>query len=243
MIRFLLLVMLVLCQRIALCGRFNLRNPKDIEARFGHMDWHEKRIEPRFNIAPTQEILTIVLTPEGKREVQAATWGLVPFWMRKSSSQKPSPQINARAETVSSSPMFRTALKEHRCLIPASGFYEWIREGKTRTPMHIQLRDGGLFAFAGLWLPGKRDGLPTATIVTSQPNELVAQIHNRMPVILRAEDEAAWLDPSEQNPTRLLKTFPTEEMRAYAVQPLVNSFQNDGPELIEPAIVEQLRLP
>ncbi len=243
MIRFLLLVMLVLCQRIALCGRFNLRNPKDIEARFGHMDWHEKRIEPRFNIAPTQEILTIVLQEDGSRKVQEATWGLVPFWMRKSSSQKPSPQINARAETVSSSPMFRTALKEHRCLIPASGFYEWIREGKSRTPMHIQLKDGGLFAFAGLWLPGKRDGLPTATIVTGKPNELVAQIHNRMPVILRLEHEAAWLDPNEQNPTRLLKTFPADEMRAYAVQPLVNSFQNDGPELIEPAAVEQLRLP
>jgi putative SOS response-associated peptidase YedK len=108
--------------------------------------------------------------------------------------------------------------------------------------MHIQLKDGQLFAFAGLWLPGKRDGLPTATIVTGKPNELVSQIHNRMPVILRPEDEAAWLNPAERDPTRLLQPFPADLMRAYTVQPLVNSAQNEGPELIEPAKVEQLRL-
>jgi putative SOS response-associated peptidase YedK len=237
-IRLVLLAALLIYHRLVLCGRFNLTKPKDIEARFGHMDWHERRIEPRFNIAPTQEILTIVLGPEGERQVQMATWGLVPFWMR----DKPAPQINARMETVSTSPMFRTALAKHRCLIPATGFYEWIRQAKTKTPMHIQLKDGGLFAFAGLWLPGKRDGLPTATIVTGVPNELVAQIHNRMPVILRTEDEAAWLDPSEANPKRLLRTFPAEDMHAYAVRPLVNSFQNEGPEVLEPAQVEQLRL-
>ncbi len=199
------------------------------------MDWQERRIEPRFNIAPTQEILTIVQSPEGKRQVQAATWGLVPFWMR----DKPSPQINARAETLSKSPMFRTALAKHRCLMPANGFYEWLRPDKT--PMHIQLNEGQLFAFAGLWLPGKRDGLPTATIVTGKPNDLVSRIHNRMPVILLPEDEAAWLDPDEKDPSRLLKPFPAELMHAYAVQPLVNSAQNEGRELIEPAKVEQLR--
>jgi putative SOS response-associated peptidase YedK len=217
------------------CGRFNLSSPKEIEARFGFMDWHERRIEPRFNIAPTQEILTIVQLENGKRAVQAATWGLVPFWMR----DKPSPQINARAETLKTSPMFRTSLAKHRCLIPANGFYEWRKPNKT--PMHIQLKDGGLFAFAGLWLPGKRDGLPTATIVTGRPNELVAEIHNRMPAILRREDEAAWLDPNESDPARLLMPFPAAEMHAYAVSSLVNSFQNEGPALIEPAKVEQLR--
>ncbi len=210
---------------------------QDIEARFGFLDWYEKRIEPRFNIAPTQEILTIVVDGNGSRIVQPATWGLVPFWMR----DKPQPQINARAETVATSPMFRGALKEHRCLIPATGFYEWRRPGKV--PMHIGLKDGGLFAFAGLWLPGKRDGLPTATIVTGSPNELVADIHNRMPVILRPEDEVGWLNPLESDPTRFLKEpYPAELMKAYAVKPLVNSFQNEGPEVLEPAEVEQLRL-
>ena len=99
-----------------MCGRFNLTSPADIEKRFGFMDWHERRIEPRFNIAPTQEILTVVAMPDGRRSVQVMTWGLVPFWMRS----KPKPQINARAETARSSPMFRGAL---RCLIPANGFY------------------------------------------------------------------------------------------------------------------------
>ena len=195
------------------------------------MDWHERRIEPRFNIAPTQEILTIVQRDDGGRAVQAATWGLVPFWMR----DKPKPVINSRAETVGKSPMFRGT---SRCLIPANGFYEWLDK---QTPMHIGLKDGGLFAFAGLWLPGKRDGLPTATILTTQPNELVTTIHNRMPVILRAEDEAAWLDPATADPLSLLRPFPAELMRAYAVRPLVNSANNEGPELIEPAEVQQLR--
>jgi putative SOS response-associated peptidase YedK len=213
------------------CGRFNLTRAKDIEARFGFMDWHERRIEPRFNIAPTQEILTIVQHTDGGRAVQTATWGLVPFWMR----DKPRPQINARAERVATSPMFRGA---SRCLIPATGFYEWLDK---QTPMHIGLTDGGLFAFAGLWLEGKRDGLPTATILTTQPNELVATIHTRMPAILWPEDEAAWLNPATENALQLVKPYPAELMRAYAVRTLVNNANNEGPELIEPAEVQQLR--
>src|SRR5215470_9219396 len=155
MIGLLFLAMIGILTRSMLCGRFNLTSPKDIEARFGFMDWHERRIEPRFNIAPTQEILTIVQRDDGERAVQTMTWGLVPFWMR----DKPRPQINARVETARQSSMFRGA---RRCLIPATGFYEW----RNKAPMHIGLLDGGLFAFAGLWLPGPRDGLPTATILT-----------------------------------------------------------------------------
>lgn len=233
MIRLLLLATLLFCQRLVLCGRFNLTSPKDIEERFGFMDWHERRPEPRFNIAPTQEILTIVQRADGARAVQTAKWGLVPFWMRDTRSQKPRPQINARAETARTSPMFRGA---ERCLIPANGFYEW----RAKAPMHIGLRDGGLFAFAGLWLAGKHDGPPTATILTCPPNELVATIHNRMPVILRPEDEATWLDPSARDPWSLLAPLPAELMRAYAVVPLVNKADNEGPELLEPAPVEQL---
>jgi putative SOS response-associated peptidase YedK len=127
--------------------------------------------------------------------------------------------------------MFRGA---QPCLIPATGFYEWV----AKTPMHIQLADGGLFAFAGLWLAGPRDGLPSATILTTQPNDLVSTIHNRMPVILRPEDEAAWLDGSLSDVSR---PFPSELMHAYAVVPLVNSVANDGPELLEPAQAQQLR--
>lgn len=226
MIRGLFLAMLAIWLRNVLCGRFNLTRPQDIEARFGFMDWHERRVEPRFNIAPTQEILTIVGRADGGRAVQVATWGLVPFWMR----DKPKPRINARIETIGSSPMFRTAA---RCLIPATGFYEW----RAKAPMHIQLRDGGLFAFAGLWLPGSGSALPSATILTCAPNSLVAAIHDRMPVILRPEDEAAWLSG-----TTVPSPVPSEQMRAYAVVPLVNSVANDGPELLQPAAVEQLPL-
>jgi putative SOS response-associated peptidase YedK len=228
-IRLLFLAMLLMCHRLVLCGRFNLTRAGDIEKRFGFMDWHERRIEPRFNIAPTQEILTIVAGADGARTVQAMTWGLVPFWMR----DKPKPQINARVESARTSPMFRSA---SRCLIPATGFYEW----RSKAPMHIGLVDGEVFAFAGLWLPGKRDGLPTATILTCAPNKLVAQIHNRMPAMLRPEDEAVWLDPGAADPWRVLEPYPAERMRAYAVVPLVNNVNNDGPELLEPAAVEQL---
>jgi len=211
------------------CGRFNLTRARDIEKRFGFMDWHERRIEPRFNIAPTQEILTVVRHEDGTRAIAPMTWGLVPFWMRAA----PRPQINARAETVRTSPMFRGAA---RCLIPATGFYEW----RNKAPMHIGLASGELFAFAGLWVSGPRDGLPSATILTCGPNELVSSIHNRMPVILRPQDEATWLDPAAEDPWSLLRPYPAELMHAYAVVPLVNNVANDGPELLEPAAVEQL---
>ena len=125
--------------------------------------------------------------------------------------------------------MFREA---RRCLIPATGFYEW----RGRQPMHIQLGAGQVFAFAGLWLPpAKRGGLPTAAIVTTRPNELMASIHDRMPAILRPADELKWLDPSLDDPLQLLKPLDADLMEAYPVRRLVNSWENDGPELIEPA--------
>jgi putative SOS response-associated peptidase YedK len=211
------------------CGRFNLTRARDIEKRFGFMDWHERRIEPRFNIAPTQEILTVAVRDDGTRAVMPMTWGLVPFWMRSA----PRPQINARVESARTSPMFRGAA---RCLIPATGFYEW----RNKAPMHIGLASGELFAFAGLWVKGPREGLPSATILTCAPNSLVESIHNRMPVILRPEDEAVWLDPAADDPWSVARPYPAELMRAYAVAPLVNNVANDGPELLARAEVEQL---
>src|SRR5262249_3433276 len=218
---------------------------KDIEARFGFFDWYEKRIEPRFNIAPSQEILTFVWDPTapggGQPRAQFATWGLAPFWAQSGTGSKRPPPINARSESVATSPMFREAFANGRCLIPATGFYEWqARPGTaTRTPMHIHLKTGELFAFAGLWAPGRRDGLPTATILTCRPNNLMASIHNRMPVILKPDDERAWLEPPRDNTldacAALLLPYSSEAMTAYAVSSLVNSFQNEGPELLVPA--------
>ena len=212
-----------------MCGRFNLTDPEEIVRRFGFMDWSEKRVEPRFNIAPSQEILTIVQLPLQGPEAQTAVWGLKPFWQQKSPGKPP--PINARAEALGSSAMFRDTL---RCLVPATGFYEW----RNRQPFHIRLRGGGLFTFAGLWLPaGRSGGLPSVAIVTTRPNALMADIHTRMPAILRLEDELRWLDPGlDLAEARKLaaEPLPAELMEAYAVKPLVNSWENEGPQLVEP---------
>jgi putative SOS response-associated peptidase YedK len=252
-----------------MCGRFNLTRPKDIVERFGFMDWSEKRIEPRFNIAPSQEILTIVqeplevrptatcgqdrlvgrtssdsfcpgpVRPDGSSAealggafAQMAVWGLKPFWLDQ--AKKRPPPINARAESLTTSRMFREA---KRCLIPATGFYEW----RNRQPMHIQLKDGQLFAFAGLWLPANHfSRVPTVAILTTRPNELMAGIHTRMPAILRPEDELRWLDPAfdAADAKDVLRPLDAEVMEAYPVAPLVNSWENEGPALIEPLSAE-----
>lgn len=215
-----------------MCGRFNLTSPEAIIERFGFMDWSEKRPEPRFNIAPSQDILTIVQLPQGPAFAQTATWGLKPFWF-KDNGKRP-PPINARAETLTSSPMFREPLANGRCLIPATGFYEWrATQPKDRQPMHIQLKDGQIFAFAGLWLPPiKRGGVPTAAIITTTPNDLMHSIHTRMPAILRPEDERSWLDPSASDALKLIRPYSADLMQAYPVSSLVNSWENEGPELI-----------
>jgi putative SOS response-associated peptidase YedK len=214
-----------------MCGRFNLSDPRDIEERFGFFDWHEKRIEPRFNIAPSQEIVTVVQLPEGARSGQLARWGFAPFW---ADPRVGPPPINARAESLAQSPMFREALASGRCLIPASGFYEWQTQPGTglKVPMHVRLKSGELFAFAGLWVAGKREGLPSAAIVTCRANAMMATIHTRMPAILRREDEERWLDPSFDDPLSLLVPYAADDLEAYPVAPLVNSVANDGPALV-----------
>jgi len=219
------------------CGRFNLTKPKDIQARFGFVDWHERRIEPRFNIAPAQDILTLVREPGARAHALMARWGLEPFWLSRSGRRHP-PPINARVESILGSRMFRDC---QRCLIPATGFYEW----QSGAPMHICLRNNGLFAFAGLWLPGVHGGPPTATILTTGPNALVLPIHDRMPAIMRPDDEQTWLDPSVSLETALplLAPYPAEDMQAYEVGPLVNAWVNEGPEVLQPATPRATTLP
>lgn len=216
-LRVLFLAVMAILTQSALCGRFNLRNPKDIVDRFGFMDWSDKRPEPRFNIAPSQEIITIVQLPLEGATLQTAIWGLKPAGINRS-------LINVRAESLGTSALVRGTL---RCLIPASGFYEW----RNRQPMHIHRKDDQPFAFAGLWLPGH---IPTAAILTVKPNELMATIHNRMPAILGRDDEARWLDPTS-DPREMLQPISDESLEAYPVRPLVNSWANEGAELIAPA--------
>lgn len=223
-----------------MCGRFTLyHTPEDVAERFEAQT--ALATEPRYNIAPTQEVA--VVTQNGTRHLSNFRWGLIPSWAKD--PEIGSRMINARAETLAEKPSFRTALSRRRCLIPADGFYEWqaasdgAKGGKT--PMHIHFQDNGLFAFAGLWDEWQApDGSPlrSCTIITTTPNTVTAPIHNRMPVILRPEDEALWLDLSTTDTRELLSLlapYSPQGMEAYPVSRQVNVPTVDGPELLAPA--------
>jgi putative SOS response-associated peptidase YedK len=196
-------------------------------------------------VAPTDQIYAVAISREGLRQLGTFKWGLVPSWAKDPSIG--SRMINARAETVSSKPAFRRLLQRRRCILPADGFYEWQRLGsgkkQRKQPFFIRRRDGKPMALAGLWEVWKpRDDadaewLRSATIITGEPNELVGRIHDRMPVILPEEAWDAWLDPKNidvDQLTELLVPYPAELLEAYPVDTLVNSVQNDGPDLIAP---------
>ena len=214
-----------------MCGRYTLGDPSEIAARYGFTDFHETKIQPRFKIAPSQVVTTIVATPEGPRP-RAMRWGFHPAWMQE---PKRPPPINARAEGLADGRLFRGALRHGRCTIPADGFYEWVAlpGERAKRPVHVCLKGGGLFVFAGLSTAAP-DGAETCAIVTTAANELIAPLHHRMPVILEREDEEIWLDP-ETDPGHalaLLRPFPAERMEWYPVAGLVSSVRHDGPELI-----------
>jgi len=219
-----------------MCGRFTQRHkPEEVVERF-EVDPDDLIAQPRYNIAPSQT-LAAVRQGEG-RELFACRWGLIPFWAKDSTIGNR--MINARAETLAEKPSFRRAFAARRCLIPADGFYEWLKQGKGASrPFYIRLKDGGLFGFAGLWEEWKSpDGevLTTCAIITVEPNELMAGIHNRMPAILKLEHEAAWLDRSNDIPavSNLLQPYPAELMEAYEISRAVNNPRFDDPACIEP---------
>jgi putative SOS response-associated peptidase YedK len=226
-----------------MCGRFTLLALPPIAERFGlHLFADDERLVPRFNIAPSDSIVTVVHEFDERRTLRFMRWGFSPGWL-KPRPGRPVP-INARAETLLDRVMFRDAVARNRCLIPADGFYEWqaVPGQRGKRPMYIRLKGGGLFAFAGLYTK-RRDastGEPeqSCAIVTTEPNALTAPIHNRMPVILAREDEELWLDPTLTDRIAVLaclRPYPPELMEAYPVSNLVNSVRNDRPELIEPA--------
>jgi putative SOS response-associated peptidase YedK len=219
-----------------MCGRFNLTsNPKAIADLFGLLEVPE--LPPRYNIAPSQPIATVGLKPDRKnRGLTFMRWGLVPDW---ATGQQPSAFINAKSETAATKPAFRAAFKSHRCLIPASGFYEWKAAAGGKRPYHFRRPDGRPFAFAGLWSPwhGPQKDRLTCCILTTDANDTVRPVHDRMPVILSLADFAAWLDPTA-DPAGLqaiLQPLPADQLEAAAVSPLVNSPKNDGPDLLKPA--------
>ncbi len=220
-----------------MCGRFTLTADQDsFEDRFS-LTGFDLGWVPSFNIAPTQEVLTV--TNDGsENRPELMRWGLVPSWAKD--PKIGNRMINARSETLTEKPSFRTAFKRRRCLIPADGFYEWKREGKAKKPMLITANPGGLFAFAGLWETWKQpDGswLLTCAIITTSANEFMTSIHDRMPVILPREAEGAWLDPDSEDVgalSELLLPYPSDRMHAHEVSTLVNSPRNNSPECIAP---------
>src|SRR6266516_3293990 len=220
-----------------MCGRYTLTNPDPVKLaqRFMLGESAVPEVEPRFNVAPTDAVLAVRRTGEGSREAGRLRWGLVPGrWAEKRSGR---PLINARAEGLTSQPAFTEAFHERRCLIPADGFYEWRRNERGRRPFWIGRPDGELFAFAGIWaaLPARASGekgelLHSCAIVTSEPNELIRPIHDRMPVILDPELEAAWLDPDLEDDELLamLRPLPADRLVLREISDAVNDVRNDG---------------
>ncbi|MBW4692135.1 MAG: SOS response-associated peptidase [Lyngbya sp. HA4199-MV5] len=192
---------------------------------------------PRYNIAPTQLVAAIVAPSAPSSHLRLLRWGLVPSWAKDLSIG--TKLINARAETVAEKPSFRTAFKQRRCLILADGFYEWQRlDHKTKQPYYFQLASGQPFAFAGLWECWQSDDdvVETCTILTTQANELLEPIHDRMPVVLAPDEYEPWLDSTTpaESLQRLLHPYDASAMKGYPVNPIVNSPKHDSPECLQP---------
>jgi len=218
-----------------MCGRYSLICIDDMGSRF-RVTNPSFGFRSHFNIAPGRMMPVIVR--RGQPEAVMMEWGLVPHWAKERNAAQH--LINARAETLAEKPSFRTLLNGRRCLVPASGFYEWKKEGRRKTPFYFRLRERPVFSFAGLydvWHDPQGEGYATYTIITTGPNELMAPIHNRMPAILFPEDETLWVSHDVLTPvtlTRILAPYPDGEMEAYPVSPLVNNPANDDERLIAP---------
>jgi putative SOS response-associated peptidase YedK len=226
-----------------MCGRFTLRAPASVVAE----QFAVFEIEPwksRYNIAPTQPVVAVRMAAGGAkaesgRELVWLRWGLVPSWADDPSIGNR--LINARAETAATKPAFRAAMRQRRCLVVADGFYEWQRAGKQKTPYLVRMRDDRPFGFAGLWESWEgpdHSAIESCTLLTTEANEVVRPIHDRMPVIIAPSDYQRWLDPTVANAEKiapLLRPYPSDEMTAYAVSPLVNSPTNDDARCVERA--------
>jgi putative SOS response-associated peptidase YedK len=229
-----------------MCGRFARRSTQEVLA-----DWFGVELEdmpwftPTYNAAPQSAQPVVRLNRDsGRREFAQLRWGLVPFWAKDSKFGYTT--INARAEEAAAKPAYREALKKRRCLVPADAFYEWQRPAsaetgkKTKYPFAFALRSGEPYAMAGLWerwQPKEGEPLETFTILTTDPNELMEPVHNRMPVILEPRDYARWLAPGDaaRPPVDLLRPFPAEKMVAWPVSDRVGNVRNNDPQLLEAA--------
>jgi len=219
-----------------MCGRYTLtRRPDAVLDALG-IDPTSTEFKPRYNISPGQDIA--VVANRERRCTEHFRWGLVPSWAKDAKIGYR--MINARAETVAEKPSFRAAFKRRRCLVLADGFFEWRKEGKTKTPIYMRLADDAPFAFAGLWEAWEHGDAPltSCTILTTTPNEVVAMVHDRMPVIVPPSAYELWLHPDAVDADELrelLLPYPAQAMTAAAVSSLVNKPTIDAPACIEPA--------
>ncbi len=217
-----------------MCGRYSFAiEDALILERFG-LRVRTAIYKARYNCAPTQNLA--VIANEAPDELRFFRWGLIPYWAKDASIGNK--LINARAETLVEKPSFKNAFRNRRCLVPATGFFEWKRNAE-KTPYHIMLKNGDPFCFAGLWdkwVTSDGEIIHSFTIITTSPNGLMEQIHDRMPVILPREQEHRWIAPQpDPSLVELLKPFPAGMMKAYPISKLVNSARNDAPHILEPA--------
>ncbi|MHC1698834.1 MAG: SOS response-associated peptidase [Geobacteraceae bacterium] len=220
-----------------MCGRFDLHLPiESLSTIFGVPILHD--LHPRFNIAPTQQVLVVRTTEDGTRHFAFLKWGLIPSWSKDPSIG--SRMINARSETVDVKPAFRNSLKHRRCIVPANGFYEWESVGGRKKPLYVRMKNNSPMLFAGLWdhwISTEGDLIESCTILTTTSNELIKPLHDRMPVILDIQNVDLWLDPLIFDPEKLKHLFvpcSPEKLEMYPVSDIVNSPRIDIPECISP---------
>jgi len=217
-----------------MCGRFAFYSPSEATAALFGVSGSVP-VEARYNIAPTQYIAAIRDAEDEGRELVMLRWGLIPSWAKDPSIGNR--MINARAETVAEKPSFRAAYRRRRCLVLASGFYEWHREGSTKTPYYISAADGEPFAFAALWENWNNkdsdETIQSTTLITTAANDFMASLHHRMPVVLRPDTADRWLDGDDDLVEYVAAHGP--ELRAWAVDKRVNNARNEGADLIEAA--------
>ena len=216
-----------------MCGRYALHaNPEVVALQFGLEQAPE--FKPSYNVCPGSEILIVRTARDGHRVARPHRWGLIPHWAKDPAIGNK--LANARGESLAERPAFRDAFRQWRCLVPASGFYEWQTRGARKYPWYLRPPDAELFALAGitaLW-----NGMRTVSLITTEPNELMRPIHDRMPVIVAPQDYAAWLDPGSHDAAALMRyvrPYPAERMSAYRVSARVSKPENDDAALIEPA--------
>lgn len=221
-----------------MCGRFSQAQIAALDREIFKL-LSAPAFEPRYNLAPTDDAAVVRASRSRGRELVPLRWGLIPSWAKDPAIGNR--MINARAETLAEKPAFRDAYRMRRCLVPADGFYEWQKVPSGKQPYYVRVDGGRIFAFAGLWERWRDratgDERETFTIITTEPNELLAPIHNRMPVIVGPDDYDRWLDPENEGASDLadiLAPFPPERMSAYPVSRYVSKPGNEGPECVEP---------